>query len=205
MARSAKCPSRQHRECGDDHQVRRPVGEIHRYEGSRLADVHDEPADDRAYAETQVQELEVPGEGQAAELVVVDHHSQQSVPRGPRGGLAQPEDEQGGQRGQGAVNGCETGGAEPLHDHGYKHHLAGTDVVDKGTGHRTYGKSEDRDAADQHTRDPERDVSNLVQIYDEKRESKTAADRRHETCREQDTKGPWETTGGHGGPSSRSG
>ncbi len=197
MAHRAKRAPGQERECRDDDQVGSSVGEIHRDKSPRFADVDDEPADDRADAEAQVEELEVAGEGQAADLVVVDHHSEKRVPRRPSSGLAQPEHEHGGQGAQGAVHGRDAGDTEPLHDHGDEHHCAGTDAVDEGTGHGADGQGEDCDAPDQKSRDPEGDVPNLVQVYDEKRKCQPAADRGSEARREQDAQGPWETTRGH--------
>src|ERR1019366_752155 len=90
-----------------------------------------------------------------------------------------------------------TGAPEPLHDHGAEPHFAGTDAVDEGTGHGADGQGEDCDAPDQKSRDPEGDVPNLVQVYDEKRKCQPAADRGSEARREQDAQGPWETTRGH--------
>ena len=157
----------------------------------------DEPADDRADAEAQVQELEIAGEGQAADLVVVDHHSQKSVPGRPSSGLAEPEHEHGRQGGQHAVHRREGGDAETLHDHGHEHHFPGADAVDEGTGQGAHGQGKDCDAPDQKARDPEGDVSYLVQIDDEKRKCQPASDRRHEARSEQDAERPWKTTGGH--------
>ena len=122
----------------------------------------DETADDRTDAETQVQELEIACESQDADLVFLDHHSQQGVPSRPSGRLAEPVHEHGGQGRQHAVHRREAGDAKTLHDVGHEHHFPGTDAVDEGTGQGADWQCKDGDAPDQQARDPESDVPDLV-------------------------------------------
>jgi hypothetical protein len=63
-----------------------------------------------------------------------------------------------------------------LHDHGHDDDFSGPETVDEGTGHGTDRQGEDRHRTYQKTRDPERNVADLVQVDDEKRKCQASTD-----------------------------